>query len=417
MSKYVLQGGRKLQGELAVHGAKNAALPLLAATILGAGESVLHGCPHLSDVDAAIRILDYLGCGARRAGDTVTVDTANLTHFDVPEDLMREMRSSIVFLGAIVSRLGKTRLSFPGGCEIGTRPIDLHLMALRTLGLQIKDEHGYLDCSVDGRLRGAPVTFSFPSVGATENTMLAAVTAEGITTITNAAREPEIIDLAQFLNKCGAKISGAGEGTIVIEGVERLHGAEHTVIPDRIAATTYLCAAAVTHGDILLTNVVPAQLASVLTVFEQTGCSVRVRENAVRLAAPERLRAVDAIRTMPYPGFPTDAQAPIMAMLTLAEGSSMFVENIFESRYKHVPELIRLGANIKTEGRVAIVEGVSKLTSAKVSATDLRGGAALVVAGLAAEGETQVDGLRHIDRGYDGLEENLVKLGAAIRRE
>ena len=241
--------------------------------------------------------------------------------------------------------------------------------------------------------------------------MLAAVMAEGVTTITNAAREPEIIDLAQFLNKCGARISGAGEGTIVIEGVERLHGAEHTVIPDRIAATTYLCGGAVTQGDILLTNVVPAQLASVLTVFEQAGCDVRVRENAVRLLAPKRLRAVDAIRTMP------DAQAPIMAMLTLAEGSSMFVENIFESRYKHVPELIRLGANIKTEGRVAIVEGVPKLTSAKVSATDLRGGAALVVAGLAAEGETQVDGLRHIDRGYDGLEENLIKLGAAIRRK
>ena len=412
-----IQGPGKLSGEISVHGAKNSTLPLLAASLLCKSEAVLHNCPLLSDVDTAVRILCTLGCRVRREGHTLTIDASTLSGDEIPENLMREMRSSIVFLGAVVSRLGKARLSFPGGCELGPRPIDLHLAALRKMGLHIREDHGCLECSVPGRLRGCPISLSFPSVGATENVMLAAVCAEGSTILSNAAREPEICDLANFLNACGGRVSGAGESEIVIQGVESLGGCEHQVIPDRIVAATYLAAAAATGSELTLRHVDCSHLQLVLQVFEEAGCSLRSQGKSLWIQAPERLRPMGNVRTMPYPGFPTDAQAPVMAMACLADGTSLFVENIFESRYKHAGELMRLGARIKVEGRVAVVEGVPALSGAPVQAPDLRGGAALLVAGLGAQGATLLSGLHHLDRGYEAVEKTLASVGADIRRE
>ncbi len=417
MSKLIVQGGHRLVGAIPVHGAKNSALPLLSATLLGTTPSVLHNCPRLSDVDTSIKILSHLGCKVTQEGTNVTVDASEAGQYEIPDSLMREMRSSVVFLGAIVARQGKARISFPGGCELGPRPIDLHLKALRKLGLVIEEDHGYLNCHVGKGLRGCSINLSFPSVGATENIMLASSTAAGTTIITNAAREPEICDLADFLNQCGARIRGAGESTIRIDGVPKLHGAEHAVIADRITATTYMAAAAVTGGDLTLENVIPAHLEPVIPVFEEAGCHIQVKDHQLHIAAPERIKAVKNIRTLPYPGFPTDSQAIVMAMATLAEGTSVFVENIFESRYKHVGELLRLGAHIKVEGKVAIVEGVDHLSGAPVEAADLRGAAALVVAGLAAQGTTQITGLHHLDRGYEMIEQRLSGVGAVIKRD
>ena len=417
MSKLIVQGGHRLVGAIPVHGAKNSALPLLSATLLGTTPSVLHNCPRLSDVDTSIKILSHLGCKVTQEGTNVTVDASEAGQYEIPDSLMREMRSSVVFLGAIVARQGKARISFPGGCELGPRPIDLHLKALRKLGLVIEEDHGYLNCHVGKGLRGCSINLSFPSVGATENIMLASSTAAGTTIITNAAREPEICDLADFLNQCGARIRGAGESTIRIAGVPKLHGAEHAVIADRITATTYMAAAAVTGGDLTLENVIPAHLEPVIPVFEEAGCHIQVKDHQLHIAAPERIKAVKNIRTLPYPGFPTDSQAIVMAMATLAEGTSVFVENIFESRYKHVGELLRLGAHIKVEGKVAIVEGVDHLSGAPVEAADLRGAAALVVAGLAAQGTTQITGLHHLDRGYEMIEQRLSGVGAVIKRD
>lgn len=416
MSKLLIQGPGRLEGELRVHGAKNSTLPLMAAALLCGSECILHNCPDLSDVDTSVRILRHLGCRTERSGSDVLVDPRGAAHWDIPETLMREMRSSIVFLGAIVSKMGKATLSFPGGCELGPRPIDLHLSALRKLGVSIQEDHGCLRCSAEQGLKGTNIAFSFPSVGATENVLLAACCAKGTTVITNAAREPEICDLADFLNACGGKICGAGDSTIVVEGVKKLDGCEHRVIPDRIAAATYLAAAAVTGSTLTLTHVLPAHMAPVLPVFEETGCQIDVDGETMRIVAPKRLSRMKNVRTMPYPGFPTDAQAPVMTMAAVAEGTSIFVENIFESRYKHVGELLRLGANIKVEGRVAVVEGVQRFSGAPVEAADLRGGAALVVAGLAAQGETLVSGVKHIDRGYESIEKSLRSLGARVIR-
>jgi len=416
MSRLIVNGGRPLHGELQIQGAKNSALPILIATLLCQTPSVLHNCPDLSDVDASCSILKYLGCSVKKNGENIVVNPISADKYDIPDELMREMRSSIVFLGAICAKLGRARISFPGGCELGPRPIDLHLSSLRQLGVVIEEDHGWLNCHTNGRLRGTNIVLSFPSVGATENIMLASVTAKGTTTIVNAAREPEIVDLANFLIKCGAKIKGAGESVITIEGVDKIYGCEYTVIPDRIVAATYMAAAAITGGDLTLKGINVEHLNPVFPAFREAGCIVETSGNMLRISRIGKLYPVKNIRTMPYPGFPTDAQAPVMAMSTLACGTSVFIENIFENRYKHTSELRRLGANIKVEGKVAIVEGVKKLYGAPVEATDLRGGAALVVAALAAEGQTVVTGLRHIDRGYASIERDLQSVGADIHR-
>ena len=417
MAKLLIHGAKKLQGEVPIHGAKNSTLPLMAASLICGGECTLHNCPALSDVETAKRILRHLGCVITDSGDgAIVIDPSPASRYDIPDNLMREMRSSIIFLGAIVSRIGKAVLSYPGGCELGPRPIDLHLAALRRMGVVIDEDHGKLKCFAPYGLTGATISLAFPSVGATENILIAAVLAKGTTVINNAAREPEICDLADFLNSSGAKIHGAGESTVTIEGVKRLTGCEHWVIPDRIAAATYLAAAAATGSTLTISGIVPQHLEPIVPAFEESGCVLKTDGDRLRIVSPKRLQRIKTIRTMPYPGFPTDAQAPIMAMTTIADGTSIFVENIFESRYKHVGELLRLGANIKVEGRVAIVDGVEWLSGAPVEATDLRGGAALVVAGLAAHGVTEIGGLHHLDRGYEKLEENLSALGADIAR-
>lgn len=416
MSKLVINGGRRLEGELTLHGAKNSALPLLAASMLPSSPVILDRVPMLSDVHASAAILTHLGCTVHRDGDSMEIIPLPDCADHIPERLMREMRSSIVFLGAMLAKAGQARLCLPGGCELGPRPIDLHLQALRQMGVEIVEDGCALYCHAPKGLRGARIALSFPSVGATENVLLAAVLAKGQTILSNAAKEPEIVDLCTFLNACGARIRGAGESVLYIEGVDRLIGCRYSVMPDRIEATTYLAAAAVTGGAITLNNAMPSHLIAVLSVFEEAGCTLHTSNAGIRLKAPERLSRVRTVRTMPYPGFPTDAQAPVMAMATVAAGTSVFIENMFDSRYKHVSELGRMGAQIKTEGRMAVVEGVSALHGAKVCCTDLRGGAALLVAGLAAHGTTEIGRLCHLDRGYVTPERELTALGADIVR-
>lgn len=416
MAGITVTGGKKLNGTVKLHGAKNSVLPILAGTAVCNEKCVIHNCPALSDVDAAVKILEHLGAAVKREGSTVTVDPTGISKYDIPDELMREMRSSIVFLGAIAARMGKAVLTSPGGCELGPRPIDLHLSSLAELGLIIDESHGLLDCRCEEGLHGADITLSFPSVGATENIILAAVTAKGTTRIHGAAREPEISDLADFLNSAGAFIQGAGSDTIEINGVPALNSSEHTVIPDRIEAATYLAAAAVTGGKIILEDAIPAHLTPIMAILRSAGCEIKVSNRQVSLLAPVRLKRVPVIRTMPFPGFPTDAGSPLMAMLTVADGSSMFVENIFENRFKVVDELKRMGAKIYTTGRVAVIEGVRSLSGAAVECTDLRGGAALVIAALAANGTTEIGKIGHIDRGYEKLTENLSLLGATVER-
>ena len=416
MSFFEITGRRQLSGSLAVQGAKNSVLPILAACILSPGECVIHNCPDLSDVSATLDILRGLGCNVRRDGDTVSVDASGVDRGEIPERLMREMRSSVIFLGAILARLGTARISYPGGCELGPRPIDLHLNALRRLGAQIREENGVLHCQTLGGLHGCNIHLPFPSVGATENAMLAACGSAEETTIFGAAREPEIEDLQRFLNALGANVAGAGTGTITVQGGAKLRAAEHTVIGDRIVAATYLSAVGAVGGEVELTGVCPAHLSTVLDVLEEAGCHLRLEPCAVALSSRGQLNGVSPIRTAPYPGFPTDAQAVVMAALAAGRGETVFEENIFQSRYRHVSELARMGADIRLTGRTAIVRG-APLCAARVDSTDLRGGAALVVAALAAEGTSRVGELHHIDRGYDHLELTLSRLGAAIERK
>ena len=414
MSYYEIQGGRPLYGSLAVHGAKNSVLPILAACLLVPGQSVIHNCPDLSDVAATLDILRLLGCRADREGDTVVIDATALSRWDIPEHLMREMRSSVIFLGALLARLGTAELSYPGGCELGPRPIDLHLSALRALGAEILEEQGALCCRGNS-LRGREVCLSIPSVGATENAMLTACGCPGLTTIVGAAQEPEIVDLQNFLLAMGARISGAGTPAISVQGGVALHPAQYRVMGDRIAAVTYLCAAAAARGEIELTGVPPETLTAVLSCLEEAGCTLHTGPDRIALACTAPLRGISPVRTAPYPGFPTDGQAILMAALAGGEGATLFVENIFDARYRHVDELRRMGADIQLAGRAAMVSGVGRLHGAAVRSTDLRGGAALVVAGLGAEGTTQVSELRHIRRGYQELDKNLRTLGADIR--
>ncbi len=416
MSRLVIEGGRPLSGTIAVHGAKNAVLPILAASILCRdGVSIIRNCPDLKDVTATIHILTYLGARVTRSGSMLTVDARGRIKSHIPEGLMRELRSSVIFMGAIAARNHKAKISAPGGCELGPRPIDLHKKALTELGCEISEKKGYL--ILKGRhLHAATLQLAFPSVGATENIMLASCLSPGITMVKNVAKEPEIVDLAECLNTMGAQIYGAGTDTIVIHGVHALHAADYTVMPDRIAAATYLCCAAATGGRITLTQTVPAHLETTLSYLAQAGCFVEAECDTIRLTAPPRLKAFPLIATEPYPGFPTDAQSLFLALATMAEGTSHIRETIFQSRFHAAAELAKMGAEIKICRDSASVTGVERLAGASVSAPDLRSGAALVIAALAAEGTTEIDNVCYIDRGYEHLEENLARLGAAIQR-
>lgn len=416
MEYFAVTGGRPLAGEVRVHGAKNSALPILAATLLVRGESVVHNCPALTDIQTALDILSCLGCQVRRTGETVTVDAAHLTGAAIPDGLMGRMRASVLFLGALLARQGEASACWPGGCALGRRPIDLHIRAFQALGAQVETRGEHLRLTA-ARLAGRRLSLPFPSVGATENAMLAACGAEGDTVICNAAREPEIADLQEFLCAMGAQVRGAGGSVITVSPGRALHGCAHRVIPDRIVTATYLCAAAAAGGDITLRNTEHRQLAAVTTALRQAGCRVDCGADYIRLTRTEPLRAVPPVQTTPYPGFPTDCQAIFMAALLQSRGTTVFVENIFQSRYRHVPELIRMGADIRTEGRVAVVCGVERIHGAEVVSTDLRGGAALVTAGLAAEGITTVQGVGHIHRGYEELPAHLRALGAHITEE
>ena len=415
MSQLLIRGGRPLRGEVAIQGAKNSVLPILAATLLTAGQVEVRNCPRLRDVDASVRILQSLGCQARWEGTSLLVDTAGLNGCAISDTLMREMRSSAIFLGAILARCGQAELSYPGGCELGPRPIDLHLNGLRELGAEIDDSGGLLHCRA-ARLQGRELVLSLPSVGATENLMLAACGAEGVTTICNAAREPEIGDLQDFLNACGGKVSGAGTSAITIEGGRQLHGCAYTVMPDRIAAATYLCAVASAGGEGFLRGAREQHLSTVTAVLREAGCDVRRSAEGIACACRGRPKAVRPVRTAPYPGFPTDAQAVLMAALLRSRGTTVFEENIFENRYRHVDELTRMGADIRVAGRVAVVTGTEILHGTNLRCTDLRGGAALCVAALAAEGQTHVSEIGHIDRGYQDIVGDLRALGADIAR-
>lgn len=415
MEVFKINGGKALGGEISVHGAKNSALPILACTLLIRGESVIHNCPDLSDVRATLDILKSLGCKVERDNSTVSVNAENVTSSKINEKTMRSMRSSIIFLSALLSRTGEACIYYPGGCEIGTRPIDLHLNSLKALGATVCENGSSICCTAD-KLLGTKIVLPFPSVGATENIIIAAAISKGKTVIINAAREPEISDLAEFLNKCGAKIFGAGEGTIEIEGVPNLKPCEHTVIPDRIIASTYMAVAAATLSDIQINNIRPAHLAPVIPAYSEMGCKIYVGSDSIFISTPSRLKRVRNIKTMPYPGFPTDSQSPTAAALCTASGTSVLQETIFENRFRCVSELNRFGAQIDVKDNIAVINGVERLHAANVKATDLRGGAALIVAALAADGETVIENIEHIDRGYERPELALAAIGADIKR-
>jgi UDP-N-acetylglucosamine 1-carboxyvinyltransferase len=417
MSKLIVNGGSPLRGALRVQGAKNSVLPILASAYLTNGESVLHNCPELSDVQAACRILRMLGCHTEITGGTIRVLPDGAAGTFIPAADMCEMRSSIIFLGAILARTGTARLSAPGGCDLGPRPIDLHLYALRRMGAVIRETQGQLVCSAPDGLCGAVIHFPSVSVGATENALIAAVTARGCTRIRNAAREPEIVDLAAYLQKCGARIYGAGTPELYVEGVPRLRGAEHTVLPDRIGTATYLTAAAVTGGDVTLYHTEAQLLMPVLHSLHRAGCEIECGDRQIQLTAPCRLRAMGEIFTAPYPDFPTDAQALLMAAASVASGETRFTDTVFPHRFRHVAPLCAMGACITVKNDEATVRGVEHLHGASVQATDLRGGAALVIAGLAAHGTTTISRVCHIDRGYEHIETALAQLGADITRK
>lgn len=414
MSIWHIYGGNRLTGSTRVQGAKNAVLPIMAASVLSGGETVLHNVPDLRDVTTTLRILQHLGCTAVRDGDTVRIDSRGMHCDFIPHALMRELRSSVIFLGAILARFGTARLSMPGGCELGPRPVNLHLDALRALGAEVTECGGDIICRAHA-LQGRRILLPFPSVGATENAMLAACAAAGETVICNAAREPEIADLQCYLRKLGADISGAGTSTVTVGGFRPRPFVEHTIMPDRIVAATILCAAAACGGEVELQDVDPAHFSTVLDSLSEAGCAIITAASAVRLTSDGQLTAPRPVVTQPYPGFPTDAQPPLMAACLRAKGTTVFTENIFTNRYRHAEEFRRLGAAVSIEGRVAYVTGVERLTGAPLTASDLRGGAAMLVAGLCAEGATELFDDGYIDRGYDRFDACLSALGADVR--
>lgn len=410
---YLIKGGKRLEGSVAVHGAKNAVLPILAATIL-CDECSIGNCPDLTDISVTLDILRHLGSEAERSGSTIHIVTHPNGESDVPRELMSRMRSSVIFLGGMLARYGRAELTNPGGCELGARPIDMHIEAMEKLGAQVHSEQGRMICTAPGGLSGAEIDLRFPSVGATENVLIAAATAKGRTVLRGGAREPEIHDLASFLNECGARIVFEDDGSIEITGVEKLSGCTHRVIPDRIAACTYLTALATTGGRGTVTAVEPMDMMTPLAYLNNAGCIVRVFADSVEIVAAKRLRSFGAIHTAPYPGFPTDLQAIYMAAACTADGSTRFDETIFESRYKHAAELTKADANIAIDGRSAVVEGKARLCGADMCCTDLRGGAAAVIAALAADGTSRIRNVGHIERGYERFAQNLALLGADI---
>ncbi|OIQ12448.1 UDP-N-acetylglucosamine 1-carboxyvinyltransferase [Neomoorella thermoacetica] len=414
MEVLVINGGQRLEGVVVVQGAKNAALPIMAATLLATGECRLQRVPRLQDVSVMAAVIRSLGMKVERRGEELLVAPESTVTPEVPAELMRQLRASNLVMGPLLGRWHYFRVPYPGGCAIGSRPMDLHIKGLMAMGAEVTEKLGYIEARTTG-LRGTSFYLDFPSVGATENLMMAAALAEGVTTLYNAAREPEIVDLQNFLNAMGARIRGAGRDTIRIEGVKELKGCDYKIIPDRIEAGTFLAAAAATGGDVLVQDCQPEHLMAVLAKLGEMGARIIIKKEAIRIQGPGRPRAVDC-KTLPYPGFPTDMQPQFMALMSVADGTSIMVESIFENRFKHAAELRRLGADIKIEGRVAVINGVPGLSGSMVEASDLRAGAALVIAGLLAEGKTLVEGVHHLDRGYEQLEKRLGDLGADIQR-
>ncbi|WP_458462239.1 UDP-N-acetylglucosamine 1-carboxyvinyltransferase [Paenibacillus sp.] len=416
MSKFIVRGGKRLTGSVKVSGAKNSVLPIIAASLLGEeGQSVIIDAPPLDDVMTINKVLESLGAGVTYRDEVITVNAEKLTSCEAPYEWVSKMRASFLVMGPLLTRMGHTRISLPGGCAIGTRPIDQHLKGFEAMGAEISLGQGYIEARSHGRLRGAKIYLDVASVGATQNIMMAATLAEGVTVLENAAKEPEIVDLANFLNGMGAIVRGAGTGVIRIEGVEKLTGVTHTVIPDRVEAGTYMAAAAISGGDVYIEGAISDHLGSVIAKLEEMGVTIQPDENGVRVIADRPLKAVD-VKTLPYPGFPTDMQSQMMALLLASEGTSVVTETVFENRFMHVDEFQLMNAEIKVEGRSSIITGNAKLKGAKVTATDLRAGAALIIAGLVAEGTTEVGGVHHIDRGYVHLAEKLNGLGADIYR-
>lgn len=413
MSSYIIEGGQKLEGTVKISGSKNSSLPIIAATILNAGKTTLYNVPNIQDTQMMFKILETLGAKVEKKNGKIKIDTSKIKKFEIPPDLMHKMRSSVILAGALIGRYNKAIFSYPGGCDIGSRPIDLHLKSFEKLGIEVNQNHGSIECKAE-KIKGEKIDLDFPSVGATENAILASVLAEGTTIITNAAREPEIIDLQNFLNKMGAKVVGAGTDEIQINGVKQLKDVSYNIMPDRIETGSFLCFAAATKGNLILESVNATHITPIITKLEEADCKIITEKNKIQIVAPKKLKALD-IKTMPYPGFPTDMQSVFAAMLTTARGTSIIVENIFENRYKYTQELNKMGAKITVEGKSAVIRGARKLYGAEVKATDLRGGAALVLAGLIAKGTTKIDNIDYILRGYENLEQKLSRLGAKIR--
>ena len=415
MPDIYIEGERRLNGELKIQGSKNAVLPIIAATVLVDGETVIKNCPDISDVRCSIKILEQLGAKCKFEDNCLVIDTTSLNDYLISEELMREMRSSSLFLGGILGRTGKTVISSPGGCELGPRPIDIHIKSMKLLGAEISQQNGYIVFTAENGLKAHNIILPFPSVGATENTIIGAVFAKGTTVIENCAKEPEIVELVRFLNNAGASIYGAGTDKITIEGVNKLNSTVFTVDFDRIVATTYITAAAITGGDIFLTDVDVKQLSAVISVYSELGCEFYCGENTIRVVVKDRLKSISTVKSQVYPGFPTDAGPLLISALSVANGTGIFVETIFENRYAFAYELKRLGAKIKTEGNVAVVHGQKHLYGAECISTDLRGGAALVVAGLGARGITKIGKTEYIKRGYENIVRDLAVLGADIK--
>ncbi|MGN1299093.1 MAG: UDP-N-acetylglucosamine 1-carboxyvinyltransferase [Candidatus Scatovivens sp.] len=415
MYNYIIKGGKKLEGEVEVSGSKNATLPILAATILSGKTTKLYNVPNIEDVKTTIKILEYMGCKIKKEKNKLIINSKNIKRKKIPEELMRKLRSSVVLVGAILARFGEARFSYPGGCEIGARPIDLHLSSFKKLGVKIEESAGFIGCKCD-TIKSSELHLDFPSVGATENIILASVFASGEITVTNSAMEPEIVDLCNILNKMGAKIKGAGTNEIKITGVKNLTDVSYTIMPDRIEAGTLLVAAAITGGKIKLNKVIPEHITPIISKLEECGCKIKTEKRTIYLETPKRINAT-TIKTMPYPGFPTDMQPIFSVLLMTAKGTSVIQENIFENRFKYVQELKRMGAKAEIQNNTLIITGVRKLQGAKLEATDLRGGAAMILSGLAAKGKTQINKLEYVLRGYENLDKKLISLGANIIRK